>query len=117
MQTFRVQAWPTLVLVDPAGKYVGYVSGEGNFAVLDQEIGKMIQKFGATNQLNRKPMKFVLEKEGKPKSVLSYPGKIVADAKSERSSSPTRTTTVSLLPRSRGRYRRSSGGQYRPERR
>ena len=83
-KSFGAQAWPTLVVLDPTGKYVGYVSGEGNYDVLDQTIGKLISEFGAKNQLNRKPMKFALEKEGRPKSVLSYPGKIVADAKSER---------------------------------
>lgn len=81
---YNSQAWPTLVLVDPAGKYVGYVSGEGNFAVLDQIISRLIADFDSKKLLNRKPMKFALEKDGKPKSVLSYPGKIATDEQSNR---------------------------------
>ncbi|MCS6775508.1 MAG: thioredoxin-like domain-containing protein [Chthonomonadaceae bacterium] len=81
---YGAQAWPTLVLIDPAGKYVGYVSGEGHYELLDRTINRLIQEFGDRKLLNRKPMKFVLEKEGRPKSVLSYPGKIVADEASER---------------------------------
>lgn len=83
-KSYGAQAWPTLVVIDPDGNYVGYVSGEGHFATLDETIGRLISEFGAKNRLDRKPIKFVLEKEGKPKSVLSYPGKIVADEKSDR---------------------------------
>jgi thiol-disulfide isomerase/thioredoxin len=81
---YAAQSWPTLVVLDPEGNYVGYVSGEGNYEILDQTIGRLIKDFGAKNKLNSTPMKFALEKDGKPKSVLSYPGKIVADEKSKR---------------------------------
>jgi DNA-binding beta-propeller fold protein YncE len=83
-QSYGAQAWPTLVVVDPDGKYIGYVSGEGNYEVLDQTIARLIKDFDAKKKLNRKPMKFALEKDNRPKSVLSYPGKIVADEKSGR---------------------------------
>ena len=34
-KAYAVHAWPTLVLVDPAGYVVGQVAGEGHFDVLD----------------------------------------------------------------------------------
>src|SRR4029079_12692423 len=83
-RTYGVQAWPTLILIDPDGKYVGFVSGEGNYEVIDQTIARRAIEFDAKRKLNRKLIKFVLDKDNKPKSVLSYPGKIVADEKSGR---------------------------------
>ena len=80
--TYGVTSWPSLVLIDPDGKAVGGVSGEGHFALLDGAIAQVIKEFGT--KVNRKPMKFALEKENKPKSVLSYPGKIAADPKTNR---------------------------------
>lgn len=81
---YGANSWPTLALIAPDGTFVGGVSGEGHYAVLDQTIAKLITVYDAKGLLNRKPMHFVLEKDNKPKSVLSYPGKIVADAKGNR---------------------------------
>lgn len=82
--TYGVRSWPTLVLIAPDGKVVGGVSGEGHYEVLDRAIASLIRDYDARKLLDRKPMRFVLEKENKPKSVLSYPGKIVSDAGSKR---------------------------------
>src|ERR671938_1367970 len=38
---YAVRAWPTLVLIDPAGYVVGQVSGEGHYDVLDQAVGEL----------------------------------------------------------------------------
>jgi DNA-binding beta-propeller fold protein YncE len=81
---YGVQAWPTLVLIDPAGNYVGSQSGEGTYSLFDQVIGTLIQDADKKGQLNRKPIKFVLEKDRRPKAVLSYPGKITVDEKGGR---------------------------------
>src|SRR5438876_10789057 len=80
--SYGVSSWPSQVLIDPNGKVVGGVSGEGRYAEVDMAISALIKEFGA--KLDRKPMKFALEKENKPKSVLSYPGKITADPKTDR---------------------------------
>src|SRR5579872_4320466 len=82
--TYGVDSWPTLVLIDPAGKYLGSRSGEGIFEPFDRAIGEVVRRFSAQGQINRKKIELVLEKDRKPKSVLSYPGKIAADAKSGR---------------------------------
>src|SRR5688572_18723253 len=34
-QQYGVRAWPTLMLIDPAGKVIGYVSGEGIYEPFD----------------------------------------------------------------------------------
>ena len=39
-QSYGVRAWPTQVLIDPAGYVIGGVSGEGNYEVIDQAIAK-----------------------------------------------------------------------------
>ncbi|HEX8187152.1 MAG TPA: thioredoxin family protein, partial [Pyrinomonadaceae bacterium] len=43
-QAYAVRAWPTLVLIDPAGYVVGYASGEGNYNVLDEAVGKLVEE-------------------------------------------------------------------------
>jgi DNA-binding beta-propeller fold protein YncE len=82
--SYGAQAWPTLVLVDQAGNYVGSQSGEGTYSLFDQVIGTLIQEGDKKGQINRKPIKLVLEKDKKPKSVLSYPGKIAVDERGSR---------------------------------
>ncbi len=82
--TYGVQSWPTIVVIAPNGKVVGGVSGEGNFEILNRVIADLIKKAEIDGTLRRKPIKLVLEKDNRPKSVLAYPGKITADEKSRR---------------------------------
>ena len=53
---YGVRAWPTLVLVDPAGYAVAAVSGEGNAAALEKTIAKMIEEHRAAGTLNEAPV-------------------------------------------------------------
>jgi len=82
--TYGVSAWPTLVLIAPDGKVVGARSGEGVYEPFDRAIGMLVKEFDARGQINRQPLRIALEKDRKPKSVLSYPGKIAADARGRR---------------------------------
>nr|CAA9211035.1 FIG00430960: hypothetical protein [uncultured Armatimonadetes bacterium] len=79
-QAYGVNAWPTFVLIDPAGNVVGAVSGEGNYNVLDQTIGKVAREFRAAGKLNATPVRFALEAAKTPATPLWYPGKVLADA-------------------------------------
>jgi thiol-disulfide isomerase/thioredoxin len=76
---YTVNAWPSFVLIDPAGKVVGSVAGEGNYEILDQTISELVQKFRATGGLNETPLKLALEAAKTSPTPLWYPGKVLAD--------------------------------------
>lgn len=80
---YGVRSWPTLVLIDTEGKVVGRVSGEGNYDVLDQYIGKLVKDARAKGTLKEEPIDFALVKEAEP-TPLYFPGKVLADEKSNR---------------------------------
>ena len=83
-QQYGVRAWPTLMLIDPAGKVIGYVSGEGIYEPFDKLISKVIEKFDARGQIDRRPFKLKLERTRTPSSMLAFPGKVLADEKSRQ---------------------------------
>lgn len=81
---FRVRAWPTLALIDPQGRYLGSRSGEGNVEVFDQVIERVIQYHRDIGRLNEDPIVFDLESGRAAPTALRYPGKVLADAASDR---------------------------------
>jgi DNA-binding beta-propeller fold protein YncE len=83
-QSYGVRAWPTQVLIDPAGYVVGGVSGEGNCDVIDQTITKVADEFRQKGELNEEPLKLVLERAKVGDLPLAFPGKILADAPTDR---------------------------------
>ncbi|HWP45316.1 MAG TPA: thioredoxin-like domain-containing protein, partial [Blastocatellia bacterium] len=97
---YGVRAWPTLILIDPAGKIVGGLSGEGVFEPLDQAITKLIKTFDERKQLDRKPLELKLESQRMPGSLLAFPGKVLADEKTRQlfisDSNHNRIVVVSL---------------------
>jgi len=83
-QSYGVRAWPTQVLIDPAGYVIGGVSGEGNYDVIDQTVAKVIDEFRKKGELNEEPLKLVLERAKVGELPLAFPGKILADANGNR---------------------------------
>ncbi|HKG78004.1 MAG TPA: thioredoxin-like domain-containing protein, partial [Pyrinomonadaceae bacterium] len=83
-QSYGVRAWPTQVLIDPAGYVIGGVSGEGNYDVIDQTVAKVIDEFRKKGGLNEEPLKLVLERAKVGELPLAFPGKILADANGNR---------------------------------
>jgi thiol-disulfide isomerase/thioredoxin len=83
-QNYAVRAWPTQYLIDPAGYVIGKVEGEGNAEILDQTIAKTIADFRKRGELNEEPLKLTLERAKVGDLPLAFPGKILADAKSDR---------------------------------
>jgi thiol-disulfide isomerase/thioredoxin len=81
---YTVNSWPTLMLIDPAGKIVGRVSGEGVYDRLDRAIAKLIETFDARRMIDRRPLNLKLERQRTPTSVLAFPGKVLADEKSKQ---------------------------------
>src|SRR5437867_6691524 len=83
-KAYAVDAWPTRYLIDPAGYIIGRLSGEGGYEAIDKAIGESIAEFRQRGELNEEPLNFVLERAKVGDLPLAFPGKILADAKSER---------------------------------
>ncbi|MEW6129564.1 MAG: thioredoxin-like domain-containing protein [Acidobacteriota bacterium] len=83
-QQYTVRAWPTLMLIDPDGKVVGYASGENIYDPFDKAIAKLIDEFGTKGKLDRAPLNLKLEKSKAPTSMLAFPGKVLADERSRQ---------------------------------
>jgi sugar lactone lactonase YvrE len=81
---YTARAWPTLVLVDTRGKVVGQRSGEGVFDAFDEPIGRLVAEAKAAGTLDTRPLDLTLERDTAPRSLLSFPGKVLADAASKR---------------------------------
>jgi len=83
-QSYGVRAWPTQVLIDPAGYVIGAVSGEGNYDLIDQVVAKVVDEFRKRGELNEEPLNLTLERAKVGDLPLAFPGKILADAKGDR---------------------------------
>ncbi len=83
-QSYGVRAWPTQVLIDPAGYVIGAVSGEGNYDLIDQVVAKVVAEFRKRGEMNEEPLKLTLERAKVGDLPLAFPGKILADAKGDR---------------------------------
>jgi YVTN family beta-propeller protein len=83
-QSYGVRAWPTQVLIDPAGYVIGAVSGEGNHDIIDQVVGKTVDDFRKRGELNEQPLKLTLERAKVGDLPLAFPGKLLADQKNDR---------------------------------
>ena len=83
-KSYSANSWPTLILINPKGKTVGRYSGEGIFDPFDKVIGEMVTYFQQQGVLSGKPVSFKLEKFSAPPSLLSFPGKVLADEKNNR---------------------------------
>jgi len=77
-------AWPTTVLIDPAGNVVGGHSGEGVYEVVQPVVSSLVAEFTAKGLLDTTPIDFELASDGLPDTVLSYPGKAFIDSAGER---------------------------------
>jgi DNA-binding beta-propeller fold protein YncE len=83
-QSYAIRAWPTQILIDPAGYVIGSISGEGNYDSIDKAIGKAVADFRQRGELNEEPLKLTLERARVGNLPLAFPGKVLADAKGDR---------------------------------
>ena len=81
---YAVRAWPTQVLIDPAGYVAGIASGEGNYEVIDKAIAQLVTEFGRRGELSDTPLKLALERAKLFDGPLAFPGKVLADAAQNR---------------------------------
>jgi thiol-disulfide isomerase/thioredoxin len=79
---YGVHAWPTVVLIDPNGKVVGAMSGEGIYEPFDRAIQELIAKHDPRGEIDRTPLQLKLEREKTPRGILEFPGKVLADERS-----------------------------------
>jgi thiol-disulfide isomerase/thioredoxin len=83
--SYGANAWPTTVLVDPAGNVVGGRSGEGVYDVFHDVIADLILEFDDRGEIDRTPFTLVdLEATGVTSSLLSYPSAVLADEENDR---------------------------------
>ena len=80
----RCRAWPTLMFLDPEGRVIGKHEGEIRYDTFDRLIGEMIAEFDAEGAIDRRSIHFVTEREKENARPLSFPGKVLADAGSDR---------------------------------
>ncbi len=71
---YGIRAWPTLVLVDPAGYATAAVSGEGNARALEREISRMIEEHREAGTLDETPVAMLPPSVGG--GALRFPGKV-----------------------------------------
>ncbi|NMC19476.1 MAG: redoxin domain-containing protein [Thermogutta sp.] len=83
-RTFGVNAWPTLVLIDPQGYAVWAASGETTFEALDELISRAMPFYEQQNLLDRTPIRFDTAARRSPRTPLRFPGKVAVDEESGR---------------------------------
>lgn len=81
---YAVNAYPTQVLIDPSGYVVGKYVGEGNYEEINMDIETVLTEAKKKGNLDETPIKLALERAKTSDLPLAFPGKILADAKSNR---------------------------------
>jgi len=82
---YEIEAWPTMVVIDPEGNLVGGISGEGNYELLDVVVGKLVEEHKKKKTLDEKPIRFDLARfRESGDTPLFFPGKVIADEKGGR---------------------------------
>lgn len=78
--SYQVEAWPTLVLIDHEGKYVARGSGEGLYEAVDAAVTALAKAAREKKGLNEKPFDYRSDADSST-SPLRFPGKVVSDPK------------------------------------
>ncbi len=81
---YGIIAYPGLVLINPNGEIIDRWFGEGQFDEIGAEIEKSVAESRQRGELRENPLKFSLEKAKVGDLPLAFPGKVLADAKSNR---------------------------------
>ncbi len=82
--TYGARAWPTVFLIDPFGKIVGYHAGENIHDILQPVIKTMDREYRAAGAIDTRPLELVLESRASVPTILSFPGKLIADETGNR---------------------------------
>ena len=79
---YAVRAWPTLMLVDPRGRVFAKHEGEFPLEPMRVALADLIAQYDAEGILDRRPL--TLDPLPPGGGTLRFPGKVLADAASER---------------------------------
>ena len=77
--TYGVNSWPTIILVDPEGVAVWARSGEFKAGQVREILNTAIPFYRKAKLLDEKPFPLALEAEKESTTPLRFPGKILAD--------------------------------------
>ncbi|MBU0508126.1 redoxin domain-containing protein [bacterium] len=78
--TYGVRAWPTLVVLDPEGRVVGTLSGEGNRHALDAIVYTLLEEGRENGTLAASPPSIRRSGRVTASSGLAFPGKVLAES-------------------------------------
>jgi len=80
---YGVSSWPTLILIDSQGNVAGVWDGEGNRDDIDARIDSLLKE-GKKDGTLANPLHFKSERASFKSGVLEFPGKVLADATTDR---------------------------------
>ena len=78
-RSYAVQAWPTVVAIDPTGYVVGSHAGEFTSEMLEPFVERLIGAFDPEGLIDRTPRHFAPDAPAIAPGVLRYPGKVTID--------------------------------------
>jgi thiol-disulfide isomerase/thioredoxin len=81
---FAARSWPTIAVIDPEGRFLGKVNGEIQAEPFVELLKKSLPYYHEKGLSNTTPLKFDLLKDKQDPSPLRFPGKVLADEKSNR---------------------------------
>jgi thiol-disulfide isomerase/thioredoxin len=81
---YEVTSWPTLCVIDPEGNLVARNGGEIDFESLDRFFKKVMPYYQRKKLLDPTPLRFELAAFQAPATPLRFPGKVLADEKTDR---------------------------------
>jgi thiol-disulfide isomerase/thioredoxin len=82
---YGVSSWPTFILIDAEGRAAKAYSGEGNLKEMEKDIATLVAEAKEKKVLNETPMRFDLVRFREAGDTpLFFPGKILADDKTDR---------------------------------
>lgn len=81
---YGIRSWPSLRVIDPQGNLIAGHSGEIDFRTLNEFFRRAIPYYKNRGLLDNTPVRFDLERDRADQQVLKFPGKVLADADSNR---------------------------------
>ncbi len=73
---YAVRAWPTVVLITPAGKVVGQHAGEGIYQVVKPYLDTLLSEYAGSIKATKLPFQY--KEEEKSRSLLRFPSKLIS---------------------------------------